>query len=199
MSGTPAAGALLGRAPWTTAGQLTGDQRAFVALVRDRWSGAGLGIDPVDAQGRLSGPFDLMAASPRVGEAVLDLAGRFREGELTAVERELVILVVAALDGCAYMQDGHEPLALRAGASPDLVTAIRGGRPRTSGDHLVVRSVAGDLCEHGDLAPHAFEDALTQLGWPRLQEVVWLVGLYRALAMAMRVAQVGPAPTLSEG
>jgi AhpD family alkylhydroperoxidase len=140
-----------------------------------------------------------MAASPRVGEAVLALAGRFREGELSAVERELVILVVAALDDCAYMWAGHEPLARRAGAPADLVAAIRDGSPCGSGAHLVVRTVAHDLCAHGDLAPHAFDDALTQLGWPRLQEVVWLVGLYRALATAMRVARVGPDPALSEG
>ncbi|MDQ6524860.1 carboxymuconolactone decarboxylase family protein [Nocardioides sp. LHD-245] len=199
MTGTPPAPALLGRAPWTTAGPLSGDQRAFVARVRDDWAGAGLGIDPVDAEGRLSGPFDLMAASPLVGEAVLALAGRFRDGALTAAERELVILVVAALDDCAYMRDGHEPLARRAGAPADVVAAIRDGRPCASGAHLVVRTVAHDLCVHGDLAPHAFDDALTQLGWPRLQEVVWLVGLYRALAMAMRVARVGTVPTLSEG
>lgn len=199
MTGTPPSPALLGRAPWTTAGALSRDQRDFAARVRDDWADAGLGIDPVDAEGRLSGPFDLMAASPRVGEAVLALAARFREGELSDVERELVILVVAALDDCAYMWAGHEPLARRAGAPADVIAAIHDGSPCASGAHLVVRTVAHDLCAHGDLAPHAFDDALTQLGWPRLQEVVWLVGLYRALATAMRVAQVGPDPALSEG
>lgn len=63
-------------------------------------------------------------------------------------------------------------------------TAMLGRAPWTS---------AGDLDQSG------FDAALDELGRPRVQEVIWLVGLYRSLATAMRVARI-PAPrTISKG
>ncbi|WGY02436.1 hypothetical protein QI633_01460 [Nocardioides sp. QY071] len=179
---------LLGRVPWTSAGPVTDEQRAFVDTVAERWGDAGLGVSPVDAQGRLSGPFDLMAASPVVGAAVLALASSFRDGQLSPAEREVAILAVADLDDSPYMRAGHEPLLRAAGVE----------RIPAEGPCAVVHDVAVELCRTGDLCDATFERAVAELGWPRLQEVVWLVGHYRSLATAQRVARI-PDPTAQGG
>lgn len=180
--------ALLGRVPWTSAGPVTDEQRAFIDTVAERWGNAGLGVSPVDADGRLTGPFDLMAASPAVGTAVLALASSFRDGLLTLAEREVAILVVADLDISPYMRAGHEPL-LRAAGVESIPAA---------GPCAVVHDVAVELVRTGDLSDATFERAVGELGWPRLQEVVWLVGHYRSLATAQRVARI-PDPTPQGG
>ncbi|MBM7518592.1 carboxymuconolactone decarboxylase family protein [Nocardioides nitrophenolicus] len=192
---------LLGRAPWTSAGEVDAAQRALIDMIASAWGDAGLGVSPVDAEGRLTGPFDLMAASPVVGGAVLALAGAFRDGLLTTAEREVAILVVAALDDSPYMRAGHEPLAVAAGVEASVVAAIRASAelPADLPDARWrdVHDVAAELCRTGDLTDASFDRAVRALGWPRLQELVWLVGHYRSLATAQRVARV-PDPT-SEG
>ena len=188
----------LGRAPWTSAGEVDDAQRALIDTIASAWGDAGLGVSPVDEQGRLTGPFDLMAASPAVGAAVLALAGAFRDGLLTTAEREVAILVVAALDDSAYMWVGHEPLAVAAGVGVPVVAAIRAGAAPPDDRWRVVHDVAAELCRTGDLSDASFDRAAGALGWPRLQELVWLVGHYRSLATAQRVARI-PAPTPSEG
>ncbi|HEY8478930.1 MAG TPA: hypothetical protein VIL71_03770, partial [Spirillospora sp.] len=52
-----------------------------------------------------------------------------------------------------------------------------------------VHRVARRLADDGDLDDTAFDAALDRLSWRRLQEVVWLTGLYRAFGLAMRVAR----------
>lgn len=188
----------LGRAPWTSAGEVDAAQRALIDTIASHWGDAGLGVAPVDADGRLTGPFDLMAASPAVGAAVLALAGAFRDGLLTTAEREVAVLVVAALDDSPYMRAGHEPLAVAAGVETPVVAAIRSSAGVADGPWALVHDAAAELCRTGDLTDASFDRAVDGLGWPRLQELVWLVGHYRSLATAQRVARV-PDPTSSEG
>jgi alkylhydroperoxidase family enzyme len=199
---TAAGGPRLGRAPWTTAGDLDGAQRALVDRIRDDWGGGSLGVSPFDAGGRLVGPFDLMAASPHVGAAVLEAAASFRDADLTAVERELVILVVAVAEGAGFMWAGHRPVAVAAGLAPEAAESVRAGEvPRLDEPLRTVHRVARLLVEDGDLDDAAFDEAVARLGWRRLQEVVWLTGLYRALGLAMRVARSplpGTEPTGTE-
>ncbi|GLZ08413.1 hypothetical protein Acsp03_58790 [Actinomadura sp. NBRC 104412] len=180
----------LGRAPWTTAGDLDDAQRALVDRIRADWGGGSLGVSPFDDAGRLVGPFDLMAASPRVGAAMLEAASSFRDSDLTVLERELVILVVAAAEDAGFMWAGHHPVALAAGLAPEAAESIRSGAEPRLGEPLrTVHRVARRLADDGDLDDTAFDAALDRLSWRRLQEVVWLTGLYRAFGLAMRVAR----------
>ncbi|WP_021591168.1 carboxymuconolactone decarboxylase family protein [Actinomadura welshii] len=180
----------LGRAPWTTAGDLDAAQRGLVDRIRDDWGDGSLGVSPFDSGGRLVGPFDLMAASPHVGAAVLEAAASFRDSDLAVIERELVILVVAVAERAGFMWAGHRPVALAAGLAPEAAESIRAGEVPRFGEPLcTVHRVARRLVDEGDLDDAAFDDAVDRLGWRRLQEVVWLTGLYRALGLAMRVAR----------
>lgn len=186
---------LLGRAPWTTAGPLDQAQQRLRDRIEHDWGGGAVGISPIDPSGRLIGPFDLMAASPQVGGAVLDAATSFRDAGLSVLERELVILVVAVAEESGFMWAGHLPIAVAAGLDPGAGEQLRSGDvPRFEDPLRTVHEVARRLVDDGDLDDPAFERTVALLGWPRLQEIVWLTGLYRAFGLAMRVART-PLPT----
>lgn len=190
---------LLGRAPWTTDGELDDAQRALRDRISDDWGGGAVGLSPVDGDGRLVGPFDLMAASPQVGGAVLAMATSFRDAELSAAERELVILVIAVAEDSEFMWEGHAPVAREAGVPADAIDAIARGDASSTEDPLrTVQDIAQRLATDGDLDDETFTRAVEVLGWRRLQEVVWLTGLYQALGLAMRVART-PLPARQEG
>lgn len=187
-------GPTLGRAPWVTAGDLDDDQRTLAERIALDWGCGAVGVSPVDGAGRLVGPFDLMAASPAVGRAVLDAAGSFRHAELALVDREVAILVVAVAEGARFMWEGHHPIALAAGLDPGAAQVVEaGGTPQLEEPTRTVHRVARALVTDGDLDDALFDEAVGRLGWRELQEIVWLVGLYRALGLAMRVART-PAP-----
>lgn len=189
---------LLGRAPWTTAGPLDQAQQRLRDRIEHDWGGGAVGISPIDASGRLIGPFDLMAVSPQVGGAVLDAATSFRDAGLSVLERELVILVVAVAEEADFMWAGHLPIAVAAGLDPGAGELLRSGDFPQFEDRLrTVHEVARRLADDGDLDDPTFERTVTLLGWPRLQEIVWLTGLYRAFGLAMRVART-PLPTDAE-
>lgn len=169
-------------------------QRDFAELVRSRWSGGAVGLEPIDEAGRLLGPFDLMAASPGIGHAVLAVAGSFKDSSLSVAERELVIVLVAAESGSDFMWRGHVPLLTAAGVGDEVVASIRAhAEPGLDGTMAVVHEVAWALIRHGDITDEEFSAAEAALGWRRLQEIVWLIGLYDMLALAMRVART-PVP-----
>lgn len=183
-------GELLGRAPWTTAGPLDDAQRQLRDRIRDDWGGGEVGLSPVDAEGRLLGPFDLMASSPQVGGAVLATAASFRDADLSALERELVILVVAVAEDAPFMWEGHVPVVQQAGLTDEAIDAIaRRVTPVLDEPTRTVHDVARRLTTDQDLGDAEFAAAVETLGWRRLQEIVWLVGLYQALGLAMRVAR----------
>ncbi|KRF21055.1 hypothetical protein ASG90_01180 [Nocardioides sp. Soil797] len=180
----------LGRAPWTTAGELDPDQARLKEQIDATWGGGAVGLSPIDPSGRLVGPFDLMAASPHVGAAVLALASSFRDAELSVAERELVILVVAVAERADFMWEGHLPVGVAAGMSTEIGEALRRGEtPQLGGPLATVHRVARALIDDGDLDDATFESAVEELGWPRVQEIVWLTGLYQAFGLAMRVAR----------
>jgi alkylhydroperoxidase family enzyme len=179
-----------GRAPWITAGAMTPEQRAFVDRVRSGWSGGAVGVEPIDAEGRLRGPFDLMAASPAVGGAVLATAGAYRDASLSLAEREVVIVMVAAARDAPFMWAGHAPLLHQAGVDPaPFAGPGSGSHPDLTPTLARVRDVTAALLLEGDLDDALFAAAEDELGWVKVQEIVWLVGLYEAFALAMRVAR----------
>ena len=181
----------LGRAPWVSAAAMTPAQREFADDVRSGWSGGTVGLEPFDRHGRLVGPFDLMAASPDVGRQILAVAESFRKSSLTIAERELVIVLVAAEQGSEFMWRGHVPLLAAAGVEEKATASIREHeKPDLPGTLADVYDAAWALIHDGDLDDGHFRDAESSLGWTKLQEVVWLVGLYWTLALAMRVARV---------
>ena len=180
----------LGRAPWVGAGPMTPRQRELVEVIRRDWGGGAIGLSPVDDAGRTVGPFALMVADPAVGHGLLSLLEGFTASSLTLVERELVILIVAAERRAAFMWHGHAPVLQAAGVSRAALDDLASGRvPRLDAPLDALHRFVILLVRNGDADDLDFDEAVGRLGWEKVQASVWLTGTYEMFALAMRTAR----------
>ncbi len=144
----------------------------------------------VDEAGRLVGPFAVMLLSPQVGDAMqrVGAAVRFRTS-LTAREREVAVLAVAAGARCDFEWLAHEPAARTAGITAPQVSAIRDGRVPggLSETETIACRLARALVRDRSLSDDDYAAGLALLGRARLAELTWLAGYYCALALALAV------------
>ena len=68
-----------------------------------------------------------MAESPTLLEAFLALRSAAARGSLDAAAREVVSIAVAFETGCSYCVAAHSTFALKSGAAPTTVEAVRSG------------------------------------------------------------------------
>jgi AhpD family alkylhydroperoxidase len=68
-----------------------------------------------------------MAGSPPLVNSFVAAAGQFAEGTFSAVERQTLLLSNAVANSCAWAVAFHSTMALKEGADPDDVAAIRRG------------------------------------------------------------------------
>lgn len=192
---------LQGRVPWASAAPMSEAQRELVDVITRDWGTAAIGLNPIDADGRVLGPFDLMLADPAVGSGLLGLLEAFRHAQLTVIERELVILAVAAGRGSGFMWHAHASALLNAGGDPALLSSIAARKPPVLGEGLdALYRLTHELVSTRDVDDEMFAEATEKLGPVKVQAAVWLVGVYEMFALAMRVARTpDPQPTTVPG
>lgn len=168
---------------------LTEDQRALYDEIcaGPRAHAGGRPSGPVDAEGRLTGPFNAMLHAPTVGRPLqrLDAALRY-ESSLSGDVRESMICLVAGTHRSPYELAVHAPLARLAGVPEDDVDLLaRGEVPATAGPEL---RLAHALLADGDPT-----QAADELHPARVLEVSTLVGYYTTLAWQLRLFGIDPA------
>ena len=175
------------------------------AEVYDRIAGGQRAAGPqafplVGDDGALEGPFNAYLHQPALGAALEALGVVIRYGtSLTKREREIAILLTAAVHDSAFEQYAHEAVGKQVGLSDDEIQSLRvvevddfsDERERSLADVVVA------LLRRGDLNDEEYARAVTILGVPLLFEVIILVGHYVTAAMQLRVFRVG-APDRSE-
>ncbi|MFC4944232.1 carboxymuconolactone decarboxylase family protein [Pseudonocardia sp. GCM10023141] len=124
-------------------------------------------------------------------------------GGLAARERELVVLRVAWLTGCAFEWAYHVPLARREGLSEEEISRVAGARDPAWADEDVALLMAVDELEEAS--------TLTETTWAalrrrhdeqRLIEILTVVGQYRLVAGITNASRIAPAaglPTVPTG
>lgn len=144
----------------------------------------------VDGSGALLGPFGLMTIAPRIGDAVQGVGAALRfAAELPPLVREAAILLVATARDCRFEWFAHEAAARAAGLDDDQLAALAAGRLPSrleAADAAALRVVAA-LLAAGTLDDAEYGAAIAELGERRLAELVWLVGYYSMLALALAV------------
>lgn len=182
------------RLPLLRPDELTADQRAlYDKLVTGKRAGGPRAFPLADEQGRLQGPFNGMLLSPGVGDALQQVGAALRfAGALTARQRELATLTVAASESAEYEWAAHVHLARTAGLTVDQIEAIRTGGllGLTDPAEGAVLEAARELVRTGNLSDDSFAEKREILGMPTLYELIILVGYYRLLALQMRVLDV---------
>ncbi|MDL5159661.1 carboxymuconolactone decarboxylase family protein [Actinomycetospora termitidis] len=148
----------------------------------------------VDAEGRLLGPFALMLLAPGVGSAVQQVGATLRTGtELSSLGRELAILTVAAHQRSAFEWEAHEHAARQAGAdSAQLQAVLDGAVPDGLPEvETCVARTARTLVTLQTLPDDDYDRAVATLGTACVAELVWLVGYYAMLALALAALRPG--------
>lgn len=141
-------------------------------------------------RGELLGPFGPMTIAPAVGEAVQSVGAalRYRTG-VSALVREAAILLVAVAKDSGFEWLAHETLAGEAGLTAAQLAELRAGRvPSGLGEPETAALVAVErLLADGRLSDEEFVRATRELGERAVAELVWLVGYYSMLALALAV------------
>ena len=66
-----------------------------------------------------------MAESPATLEAYTTLAGIFDKADLSATERQVIMMTVNRLNGCTYCMAAHSTISKMTGVAGDVITALR--------------------------------------------------------------------------
>ena len=147
-------------------------------------------------RGALIGPFAPLIQSPELMTRV-QRTGEFLRFHSSLEPRlfEMSILLVARRWDQQFEWSFHQPLALAAGLSEEIVESIGAGvRPRTmDAQETLVWDVVSELELTKAITDDTFARAGELIGHVELVELVASLGYYTLLAMVMNVAQT-PAP-----
>jgi 4-carboxymuconolactone decarboxylase len=145
-----------------------------------------------DDAGALNGPFNALLYAPRLGNALQQLGAAVRyETDLTARERELAILIVAAHWGSTFEQHAHEAVGRAAGLTDDDFAVVRGGGvPSLDDPHELAVAEVVLAMANGDLSDADWATASARLSDATIFELSTLVGYYATLALQLRIFRV---------
>lgn len=175
-------------------------------LTRDEISSDALGLwdaiadgrgGAVDAEGRMSGPFNVWLRSPQAGQHLLALGGSLREE--TVLDRslnELAVCVTTAYWRANFPFMGHAVAARKFGIADSILDALSAGeRPTFDDDQQeLTYEVASSVVRTSGLPPSLHTRALSALGERQLVEVILVCGWYTLVSFAVNAFEV-PAAT----
>ena len=179
--------------------ELTADQRHVYDTINQgprRATHQGL-QSLVDDEGRLQGPFNAMLFNPPIGMALQELGRALRfSGQLPPRAREIAILIVAESERSDFEWAAHAAIGAHLGLNSRELDCLARAEALTFDDRIeqMVAKATRALVTSGDLDDETYRAADETLGAAGLVELCTLVGLYRALALQMRLFRVpGPA------
>jgi len=147
----------------------------------------------VDAEGRMSGPFNVWLQSPQAGRHLLALGGSLREE--TVLDRslnELAVCVSTAYWRANFPFIRHAAAARKSGIADSVLDALAAGeRPTFEDDqHELTYQVASSVVRTSGLSTSLHARALSVLGERQLVEVVLVCGWYTLVSFAVNAFEV---------
>jgi AhpD family alkylhydroperoxidase len=130
-----------------------------------------------------------MAESPQLLDGFLKLSGLFESTSLDPPARETLILTIATRNGCHVCVAMHTARLVALSAPPELITALREGRPLDDPRLEALRRFTVDVVESaGGVDADRVAEFLSH-GFTRQQalEVVLGIGAYTLSTMANRL------------
>jgi 4-carboxymuconolactone decarboxylase len=155
----------------------------------------------VDAQGRLTGPFNAFLHRPALGKhwSAIGEALRFH-ATLDRRLFELAVLVVAVHWRSGHEWAAHARLAREAGLAGDVIVALKNGaRPifANPGEEAIFQFVF-ELVAERHASDGSYKAVLAVLGESQVVELVNAVGYYVALAAMLNAFDVHPPEGLED-
>lgn len=119
----------------------------------------------------------VMASSPTITEAYLNVAEIFSRSGLSATEQQVVLLTVSHYHECRYCMAAHTAIASMQSVDADVVQAIREGHAITDSKLEALRQFTHLVVEkRGWLAEEEIQ-AFIEVGYNRSQMLDILVGV----------------------
>ena len=149
------------------------------------------------SRGSVVGPFAALLHSPVLADRTAELGAYIRfDSQLSAMDRELVILSVARVLDCHFEWAYHVREARKAGVSAEAIAAIRGRRAPAglSEDEAAIVRYVSEL-----LVAHRTDDRTVaalraRLGVQGVVELTATIGYYAMLACTLNAFDVRPEP-----
>jgi len=121
--------------------------------------------------------YGIMANSPPVLEAYLDLYANFEETSLSPVEQQVVVLAVSFQNDCEYCMSVHSALADMVDADPAVVEALRTGQPIEDDKLQALRTFAEHLHENRGWADEDAVRSFLDAGYEKEQVLEVVTGI----------------------
>jgi 4-carboxymuconolactone decarboxylase len=169
-------------------------------IPKDRWTPAQTQAAAEFARMRgqeVFGPFAVMLRSPEVmlRAAAMGDYMRYRTS-LPPALNELIILLVARHWSQPFEWHVHQPMALKAGLAPQIVSAVsKGRRPDPmSSDESIVYEFATELLRLQNVSDTTYARAVDRLGEHGVIDMIGVAGYYSFLSMMMNTARTAVPP-----
>jgi len=138
------------------------------------------------------GPFAVMLRSPEVmlSAAAMGDYMRYRTS-LPPALNELIILITARHWSQQFEWFVHQPMALKAGLAPQIVSAVsKGRRPEAmSSDETVVYEFTTELLRLSNVSDTTYAKAVERFGENGVIDMIGVAGYYSFLSMMMNTAR----------
>ena len=138
------------------------------------------------------GPFALMLRSPDVMLRAGAMGDYMRyKTSLPPALNEMIILITARHWSQQFEWHLHQPMALKAGLNPAVVSAIsKGRRPEAmSADEAIVYDFSTELLRLQNVGDETYAKALARFGEPGVIDMIGVAGYYSFLSMMMNTAR----------
>ena len=152
----------------------------------------------------ISGPFVPMLRSPEVMSRARAMGDYLRyKSTLPPRLSEFVILLTARRWTQQYEWNAHQPLALQAGISRDVVAAIAEGRrpDRMTEEEEILYTLWDELQRNQSVSDATYARAVAKFGEAGVIDTLGITGYYTMLAMVLNTARTplpdGAKPALS--
>lgn len=145
----------------------------------------------------ISGPFIPLLRSPELMVRTTAMGDYLRYKTVLGPHlNEFVILLTARHWGQGYEWSVHQPTALEAGVSPDIVAAIGEGRMPggMSADETLAYDICTEVLRTQHLSDATYARAIARFGEHGVVDMVGVIGYYSFLGLVLNVAQT-PAGT----
>ncbi len=138
---------------------------------------------------RVGGPFAIWLRIPNVAYTANEFTHALREkGLLEKRQFELLVMTVTRHWAARYAWAQHEPLAVAAGLSPDVIAAIREKRTPefTKPDEQLLYDMARELLDTMELSQPTYDRMIAQFGIERTVEAISVVGFYGMVSTVLK-------------
>jgi 4-carboxymuconolactone decarboxylase len=140
----------------------------------------------------LSGPFQTMMYSPEVMSRARAMGDYLRfHSAIGNTLSELVILITARAWSQGYEWSAHQPIALKAGISADIVDAIADGRrpAAMSADEEIVYDFTMELQHNKSVSDATYARTEKRFGRKGAVDIAGISGYYTFLALQLNMAR----------